>query len=246
MACGIYKITNQINGKNYIGQSVDIKTRWRKHKESKKDYPLYRAFRKYGIDNFTFEILEECPILELNAKEQYYIEKYNAIKNGYNQKIVFDDGIVLEVPDYVHKIIDDLINFKDLSTDKIAEMNNVSGTTVRAINRGAAWIQEDISYPIRHPFENVRKRPRFCKVCGEPINTGIKYCSEKCSQIASRKVQRPSREELKEYIRTTPFTQIGAAYGVTDNAVRKWCVAENLPSRVSEIKQYSEEDWNKI
>lgn len=48
MTVGIYKITNNINNKCYIGQSRNIEKRWRDHKYSNLDYPLYRAFRKYG------------------------------------------------------------------------------------------------------------------------------------------------------------------------------------------------------
>ena len=55
-----------------------------------------------------------------------------------------------------------------------------------------------------------------------------------------------SREELKKLIRTTPFTTIGKQYGVTDNAVRKWCDKYNLPRKVKEIKSYSDEEWKLI
>lgn len=74
---GIYKITNKINGKCYIGQSNDIERRWKEHKnsfsnpnvsdyESKKN----RAFRKYGIENFDFQVLEET-CLEILTGETY-------------------------------------------------------------------------------------------------------------------------------------------------------------------------------
>jgi transposase len=55
-----------------------------------------------------------------------------------------------------------------------------------------------------------------------------------------------TREELKQLIRTTPFTQIGKQFGVSDNTIRKWCDKYNLPRKVSEIKKYSDEDWSKI
>lgn len=58
--------------------------------------------------------------------------------------------------------------------------------------------------------------------------------------------KRPSREELKDLIRNESFLSIGRKYQVTDNAIRKWCVAENLPSRKADIKMYSDEDWSKI
>lgn len=82
---GIYKITNKLNNKSYIGQSIDIEKRFQKHKSTafwknsknlKYDYPLYQAFRKYGIENFYFEVLEECLENELNEKEQYYYELF--------------------------------------------------------------------------------------------------------------------------------------------------------------------------
>lgn len=91
MLTGIYKITNKINGHAYIGQSIDIENRWIRHKwsafheECCREYPLYRAFRKYGIENFTFEIVELCDREELQAKEQYYIKLYNTFIDGYNQ-----------------------------------------------------------------------------------------------------------------------------------------------------------------
>ncbi len=88
---GIYKITNSINGKCYIGQSNYIERRFAQHKspyeqQRYSEKPLYRAFKKYGIANFTFEILEECKIEELNEKEQYWIKTLQSLtyENGYN------------------------------------------------------------------------------------------------------------------------------------------------------------------
>lgn len=95
---GIYKITNNINGKIYIGQSIDINKRWKEHKHRSqipnKEYDkyLYRAFRKYGIENFTFEILEECTREQLNEKENYYILLYKSNDDfyGYNETSGYD------------------------------------------------------------------------------------------------------------------------------------------------------------
>ena len=87
---GIYKITNLINQKVYIGQSIDILKRWNAHKYratlSEKEYPeyIYQAIRKYGIENFSFEIIEECKEEELDEKELKWILFYNSHKKGYN------------------------------------------------------------------------------------------------------------------------------------------------------------------
>lgn len=90
----IYKIENNINNKVYIGQTVDYKRRKEEHLlrynnntlKSNRSY-LYRAFRKYGIENFTFSILEECKICFLNEKERYYITQYDSFINGYNMTL---------------------------------------------------------------------------------------------------------------------------------------------------------------
>lgn len=91
---GIYKITNNANGKIYIGQSENIERRWRAHINASKryNYPLYVDMRKYGVDNFSFEVLEECRVDELDVKEKDYIKKLNAYihkkgSNGYNMTL---------------------------------------------------------------------------------------------------------------------------------------------------------------
>ena len=89
---GIYKFENLINHKCYIGQSSNLEERYKKHIYNINDLThqevLYKAFRKYGIENFSYEILENFEIYsleKLNELEQKYIEKYNAlIPNGYN------------------------------------------------------------------------------------------------------------------------------------------------------------------
>lgn len=80
---GIYKITKKSNGKSYIGQSVDIERRFKEHKY-KKDIPIEIAIQKYGEDAFTYEIVEECELSELDKKESYWIDYYDSYNKGYN------------------------------------------------------------------------------------------------------------------------------------------------------------------
>lgn len=80
---GIYKITNNINGKIYVGQSNNIKRRFSEHCQ-RHLLPIDKAIQKYGKENFSFDILEECSLEELNTKETYWINKLNALKKGYN------------------------------------------------------------------------------------------------------------------------------------------------------------------
>lgn len=82
MTCGIYKITNKINGKAYIGASKNIEKRFNEHQKHSKE--ISHIIKKQGIDNFTFEILEECSIEELPDKEREYIALYKTNITGYN------------------------------------------------------------------------------------------------------------------------------------------------------------------
>lgn len=109
--CGIYKITSP-TGRIYIGQSKDIKTRWRYYgylKITKNQHKIYRSFLKHGIKNHTFEIIEECSIDILNNRERYYQEYYDSVISGLNCVYVRTD----ENPNVM----------TDLIKDKLREAN---------------------------------------------------------------------------------------------------------------------------
>lgn len=93
--------------------------------------------------------------------------------------------------------------------------------------------------------EKSPKEKKKCLKCGEIISNRATYCS-KCYSMSNRKIERPSREQLKEMIRNQSFTEIAKQFNVSDNAIRKWCSAMDLPSKKSEIKKYTEEEWEKI
>ena len=82
---GIYKITSP-NNRVYIGQSIDIERRFKFYKQinCKKQPILYKSLIKYGVDNHTFEIIEECLFENLNTQERYWQEFYNVLNGGLN------------------------------------------------------------------------------------------------------------------------------------------------------------------
>lgn len=109
----IYKITNKINQKAYIGKTIySIEKRWKEHqrdcfKRDREQRPLYNAINKYGIENFTIELIEEVDIKDLSAREVYWIGFYNTYNNGYNAtlggdgKIIYDYELIAElIPQY--------------------------------------------------------------------------------------------------------------------------------------------------
>lgn len=100
----------------------------------------------------------------------------------------------------------------------------------------------------KHVSKNTKqykKKQNYCIVCGKEISNRANYCVD-CYSIAQRRQQRPSRNVLKELIRTTSFLQIGLQFNVSDTTIRKWCKDMNLPYKSTEIKKYNDQEWSLI
>jgi hypothetical protein len=106
----IYRITNKINGKHYVGQTKNIRNRWNRHKELQKKagdkqykhkryiQVIHHAIAKHGLENFEFIVLEEVDTQEdANGREKYWIKYYDSLKNGYNS---VPGGQVVSGPDH--------------------------------------------------------------------------------------------------------------------------------------------------
>ena len=245
MTIGIYMIENTINNKKYIGQSVNIERRWLRHKNKnywKQSSYLNRAFMKYGIENFHFSILCECKANELDHLEIKFIKEFNTFYEGYNltlggsgqrgvgQKL--DRAMALEI-----------ISLIEYGTDfeEIARMFDCSSRTIRAINVGDSWHFDDVVYPVRDKnIKNSTKEKfgistkKICE-CGMEHSYGS-HCVA-CSQIKQRTVERPSPEWLIKNIAERGFVSVGKQFGVSDNAVRKWCKSYGLPHLKRDIVQ---------
>ena len=242
---GIYQIKNLINGKIYIGQSKNIASRWHRHRTDyrKFDYAIYRAMRKYGLNNFEFSVLEECSIDQLNEREIYWIEEKDSHnpEHGYN---LTDGGLYTKTctvltEEQVLEIYEKLKT--NMAMVDIAKDYNVTYHTISDINTGETWVHKDQVYPIR---KRKSAKQVYCIDCGKEITPTATRCQDCYNKIKHQ--QRIGREELKSLIRTTPFTKIGEMYNVSDNAVRKWCIGFNLPSKRKDIKSYSDEEWEQI
>ena len=121
----IYKITNKVNGKSYIGQTIqNVKERFYQHCATKcsqaiLNMVIHKAITKYGKSNFTIEVIEEVESANLNDRERYWIRYYDSYNNGYNSTEGGQDGIKL---------------FKNLDTESIVREYK-SGKSLREIGR---------------------------------------------------------------------------------------------------------------
>ena len=98
------------------------------------------------------------------------------------------------------------------------------------------------------PFQKVKiKNIKICPVCGKEYDSKAKTCSVKCGRIRVKKVKIVlKRSALKYLIRNYSFEWIGRQFGVTGNAIKKYCDKFDLPRTKKEINSYSNEEWEKI
>lgn len=244
MTCGIYKIENNLNHKIYIGQSKNIEARWRKHRSADDNYSIHKAFRKYGIENFSFDVIEETSPDQLDEREVYWISYYHSYEEGYNETIGGQGTSGLSVNLSFEQIeeITKLLLTNQYSNIELAERFSVSENTICGINTGYYWKRDGIDYPIAKERARTKvKKQKFCIDCGSPIDSNAVRCVG-CSNKARRIVERPSKEELFLFLKNHNgnFSLAGRQYGVSDASVRKWCKGYNLPYRSRDYKEVRE------
>ena len=248
MSIGIYKIENLINQKIYIGQSIHIEKRWQEHCQKSTNSLIAQAIQKYGKENFSFQILEEVEdVNQLNNLESKYIQKFNSLApNGYNI-ILIDDKQHHQFNKYSNEVFTEIITDiknSSMSFSEIAKKYDLDLSMIYYLNRGDYHTLPNEIYPLR-PVQNMHKKEHYCIDCGCVISkSGIRCVA--CSHILQYKTIHPSRQELKDLIRTNSFVAIGKKFNVSDNSVKKWCKKENLPYKASDIKKYSDEEWKEI
>lgn len=140
----------------YVGQTCNISERRKQHEKDEPfnnlrveyNYPLSRAIRKYGAEAFEFEILESgLSLEEANAREDYWIEYYNTIVNGYNQQRGGNNRTKL-TDAQIEEIRDKIANTK-MSYSEICAEYGCSGGFLTAINKGESYHSSKYSYPLR-------------------------------------------------------------------------------------------------
>ena len=167
----IYIIKNKINDKVYIGQANHAWKRWGTHlrdAHSKPKQIIDKAIKKYGEENFWYELLES-QITNYDEREIYWIKEYNSqIPNGYNVAPggrgtgsgITHVSASVKNEDTLGLIIQDLKD-GELTFDKIAKKYQVGFSVIQGINNGEYYYDEEIQYPIREYFISNEKLKRI-------------------------------------------------------------------------------------
>lgn len=217
---GIYIIKNNINDRVYIGQSSSIEDRVKQHFRNYKNsnlhtynYPLYRSIRKYGVENFYYEVLEECGIDELTKNEIFWIEKFNSLKDGYNQENPRDakrgenSNFSVLTNEELYDIIYMLEN-SNLLMSEIAQIYGVSSSAIEDINKGRRRVVDGVDYPIRRKaksFSHQGERQNTAVLTEQDvINIRLRYVNEEIKDIFN---------DYKDKIGFAGFKKV--VYGVT-------------------------------
>lgn len=230
--CGIYIIKNNINNKVYIGQSVNIKIRWIAHKYSAEHIDrqdshtkIHTAMRELGVDNFYYEVIEECPINELNAKEIYWIDYYNAYKDGYNMTLgggsnryETNGRAILTLPqvEEIRMMYGARIPFREAY--KRFE-GIISKRGFQKVWRYETWLG---ILPEVYTDENREWHATYAKgVKGK--DKGISNTKRACSEEEIRKMRELHSQGLN-------YPQISKIVNRTISTVRKYCLFQESPS----------------
>ena len=216
---GIYKFTNLVNGKIYIGQSIHLSIRYNQHKnryddenDSEYSHSFHSAIRKYGWNNFQYEVLvdnDDLSLEDLDNLEIYYIAYYNSYYDGYNEDKGGSNAI------HPRKLNDELalqlkneIKNTDISFTNLSAKYNISIGMVSDINKGNHWSHiGEFTYPIRDISikQNLGERhPRAHFTDNEVLEIRKKYMTTQLDELYN---------EYKNYISYAAFKKI--IYGNT-------------------------------
>lgn len=200
---GIYKITNNINGKIYIGQSNNIQRRFSEHqtKGSISRIPVDIAIQKYGKENFSFEVLEECPVEELNTKETEWITYFNSIENGYNcslggdqQSAGSNNGRAILTEDEVKIIRRAYANHLRRKDVYKQFENKISFSTFANIWDGTSW-----SHIMPEVFTEENKKYYMTESTNGESSYYAKFSNEEVVQLRERYVTENAKDIYSDY-----------------------------------------------
>lgn len=231
---GIYKITNKINGKIYVGQSIDIDRRWKEHRwdcvnpnvtdyNSKKN----RALRKYGVDNFIFEVLEETDEEDLNQREIFWITTLDTVNNGYNlsngghgPNLTGENHSQAKNSQTRINELQNLLAETEISYTELMEKFGLSRAQISNINRGKNWVRSDLDYPLRKSFPTKKGEQRSSALFTdqEVLNIRTEYKTMSATQLTEKYKDRASSSTIKKIVGGESYTHLP----IYKKSLNKW------------------------
>jgi group I intron endonuclease len=198
----IYKITNKVNGKVYIGKTnlLEPLERWVQHRADYKRKKLekriiYQAMNKYGIDNFIFEVIEKTD--NDIERERFYIEEYKSYVgfidcNGYNATLGGDGKSYINEPDVIEYYLQDIENTiiktaeaLDISKDSVSKILRKNKILIRIPNEYSSATPKKAVYKIDKKTKEILKEYVSISEAGEDFG-GREY-TKHISQVCNGK-----------------------------------------------------------
>ena len=208
----IYKITNDINKKIYIGKTINtIKLRWQQHLSNINRYKthLYLAMKKYGYNHFNIEVIEEVSNNLLNEREKYWIKYYDSYYNGYNSTLGGDGYISTDEDNIItlwnngNSILDikKKLNTSHYAITKTLNLNNIpnlerirrahkkEGKQIVALDKNTLkplYLYTSLSEAAR--CLNLKSCSRFNKILGDYTKTSKGFCWDLASNFSKNEI----------------------------------------------------------
>lgn len=248
---GIYKVTYIPENKVvYVGQSINVEDRFKQHKycynnpnELGYKSHFYRTLRKYGFENFHFELIEECLAEQLDEREIYWIAYFDTFKHRCNSTERGQHMAARCLNEEEIKELKQDLKENKLSYNEMSHKYSVSNLFISQINKGLIYTEEQ-NLPLREKSSKdypIRKK-NHCKICGAEILNESTLCWSCYSKEQLKKNSNLSIEDaialLKENNRN--FESVGRQVGVNGNAIRRRLKEAGLPFHSSDYQKPKE------
>lgn len=209
---GIYKITNKANSKIYIGQSHNVEERWKRHKKRTHNEHLKKAFAKYGIENFLFEILisfEENSETQnnLNTYEKLFIEQFDSTNpnKGYNKK---EGGSKGKFTEETKKKLSEIMMGHTLSEETKQKISETLTGKQHTEETKLLMSEQRKGHPVSEETRKKISKSEKGKIVSEETRRkirekgkGRKHSEETIKKIIAHNIGVPLTEEHKEKLR---------------------------------------------
>ena len=226
----IYKVTNNINNKVYIGQTNNLQRRKNEHFNciGDKNKLLYYAIQKYGKENFSFECIEDlCE--DYNEKEKYWIKEYrsyvgyddckgyNVTEGGEEPPIHYgEDNNACTHTDEIVDLVIYYLTDTNLSSKQISEITGYDDTSITRINNGILRKKQNLNYPLRKDMSHIGLNQRANLIIEDLLYSTLtqkeiaeKYSVARTTVTAINNGKNHKREDIDYPIRKKAITNGG-------------------------------------